>query len=116
MSTLPGKRTAIRKLTLSKRTVEALKPSEKPFIAWDAKLTGFGVRVQPSGVRSYLVNYRTSGGARRAANRRLVIDRHGPVTAGQARQIAHETLGKVAAASRRRRRCCRAGTGGSRRV
>ena len=48
-------------------------------------------------MRSYLVNYRASGGGRRAANRRLVIGRHGRVTAEQARRIAHETLGKVAA-------------------
>ncbi|MDE0333840.1 MAG: hypothetical protein OXI64_02690 [Defluviicoccus sp.] len=42
------------------------------------------------------MNYRASGGGRRAANRRLVIGRHGPVTAEQARRIAHETLGRVA--------------------
>ena len=48
-------------------------------------------------MRSYLVNYRAEGGGRRAANRRLVIGRHGRVTAEQARRIAHETLGKVAA-------------------
>ena len=97
MSTVVGKRTANIKLTLNKRSVEALKPGEKPFIAWDDKLTGFGIRVQPSGVRSYLVNYRADAGGRRAANRRLVIGRHGRVTAEQARRIAHETLGKVAA-------------------
>ena len=97
MSTQSGKRIAHRKLTLNKRSVEALKPGERPFIAWDDRLTGFGVRVQPSGVRSYLVNYRAEGGGRRAANRRLVIGRHGRVTAEQARRIAHETLGKVAA-------------------
>ena len=96
MST-PGKKTAKRKLTLGKRTVEALKPADRPFIAWDDKLTGFGVRVQPSGVRSYLVNYRADGGGRRAANRRLVIGRHGRVTADQARRLAREALGKVAA-------------------
>ena len=97
MSTQSGKRVAHIKITLNKRSVEALKPADKPFIAWDDRLTGFGVRVQPSGVRSYLVNYRTDSGGRRAANRRLVIGRHGRVTAEQARRIAHETLGKVAA-------------------
>ena len=97
MSTQSGKRVAHLKITLNKRSVEGLKPGEKPFIAWDDKLTGFGVRVQPSGVRSYLVNYRADSGGRRAANRRLVIGRHGRVTAEQARRIAHETLGKVAA-------------------
>ena len=97
MSTQSGKRVAQRKITLNKRSVEALEPAAKPFIAWDDRLTGFGVRVQPSGVRSYLVNYRAEGGGRRAANRRLVIGRHGRVSAEQARRIAHETLGKVAA-------------------
>ena len=97
MSTLSGKRIAHLKITLNKRSVEALRPGDKPFIAWDDRLTGFGVRVQPSGVRSYLVNYRAEGGGRRAANRRLVIGRHGRVTAEQARRMAQETLGKVAA-------------------
>ena len=97
MSTQTGKRTAQRKITLSKRAVEALEPEEKPFIAWDDKLTGFGLRVQPSGVRSYIVNYRAGAGGRKAANRRLVIGRHGPVTAEKARRLAQETLGKVAA-------------------
>ena len=97
MSTQSGKRVAHLKLTLNKRSVEALRPGDKPFIAWDDRLTGFGVRVQPSGVRSYLVNYRAEGGGRRAANRRLVIGRHGRVTAEQARRIAQETLGRVAA-------------------
>ena len=97
MSTRMGKRTANLKFTLNKRAVEALKPAEAPFIAWDDRLTGFGVRVQPSGVRSYIVNYRAGDGGRKAANRRLVIGRHGRVTPEQARRIAQETLGRVAA-------------------
>ena len=97
MSSPVGKRVANLKLTLNKRGVEGLKPADRPFIAWDDKLTGFGVRVQPSGLRSYIVNYRTGEGGRRAVNRRLVIGRHGRMTAEQARRIAHETLGKVAA-------------------
>ena len=97
MSTPIGKKTANLKMTLNKRSVEALKPGDKPFIAWDDRLTGFGVRVQPSGIRSYLVNYRAGEGGRNAANRRLVVGRHGRVTAEQARRTAHETLGRVAA-------------------
>ena len=89
--------TANLRITLTKRAVEALVPGDKPFIAWDDRLTGFGLRVQPSGVRSYIVNYRAGGGGRKAANRRLVIGRHGRVTPEQARRIAHETLGRVAA-------------------
>ncbi len=97
MSTQTGKRTANLKLTLNKRNVEALKPRHKPFIAWDDRLTGFGIRVQPSGMRSYIVNYRAGDGGRKAANRRLVLGRHGRITPEQARRLARETLGRVAA-------------------
>ena len=37
-----GKRIALNKLSLTKRTVEALKPAAKSWIAWDDTLTGFG--------------------------------------------------------------------------
>ncbi|MCY4489569.1 MAG: Arm DNA-binding domain-containing protein, partial [Deltaproteobacteria bacterium] len=57
-------------------------------------MPGFGLRVQPSGVRAYIVNYRVGTGGRRATNRRLVIGRHGRVTADQARRLAQETLGR----------------------
>ena len=96
MSTQSAKRTANLKLTLSKRAVDALKPADKPWIAWDDKLTGFGVRVQPSGTRSYIVNYRAGDGGRKAANRRIVVGRHGRITPEQARRNAQEILGRVA--------------------
>ncbi|MCY4486726.1 MAG: hypothetical protein OXF11_06355 [Deltaproteobacteria bacterium] len=32
------------KLTLTKRTVDALEPQDKLWIAWDDRLSGFGVR------------------------------------------------------------------------
>ena len=59
-------------------------------------IMGFGMRVQPSGVSSYIVNYRAGDGGRKAANRRLVIGRHGRVMPEQARRIAQKTLGQVA--------------------
>ena len=34
----------------------SLEPAGTPWIAWDDKLTGFGVRIQPSGVKSFIVN------------------------------------------------------------
>ncbi|MDE0035826.1 MAG: Arm DNA-binding domain-containing protein [Deltaproteobacteria bacterium] len=68
------------KLTLTKRTVDTLEPEDKPWIAWDDKLTGFGVRVHPSGAKSYVVNYCA-----------------GRVTPDQARRLAQELLGRVAA-------------------
>ena len=43
------KRVARVKLTLTKRTVEALKPADRPWTAWDDKLTGFGSREPTQG-------------------------------------------------------------------
>ena len=83
-------------MPLTARTVEALQPEEKSYTAWDSKLTGFGVRVQPTGLRSYLINYRAGDRGRKAPNRRLVIGRHGLITADQARRRAREILGRVA--------------------
>ena len=91
------KLTAKVKLTLTKRTVEALEAEDKPWIAWDDKLTGFGVRVHPSGAKSYVVNYRAGNGGRKAPNKRVVVGRSGRVTPDQARRLARELLGRVAA-------------------
>ena len=91
------KRMAKVRLTLTKRSVDGLLPSARPWIAWDDKLTGFGIRVQPSGTKSFLINYRADGGGRYSPNRRLVIGRYGRVTAEQARRKAQALLGRVAA-------------------
>ena len=53
MEHLSGIRTATAKLTLTKHTVEILKPAENSWIAWDDKLTGF--------VTSKFADLRTSG-------------------------------------------------------
>ena len=91
-----GKRIAKVRTTLTKRTVEALKPEEKSWIAWDDKLTGFGVRVQPSGTKSFIVNYRAGSGGRKAPNKRVVIGRYGRIAPEQARRKAQDLLGRVA--------------------
>ena len=76
-----AKRGARVKLTLTEHTIEALEPAGKSWLAWDDELTGFGVRVQPTGVKSYFVNYRAGDGGRKAPNKRVVIGRHGKVIA-----------------------------------
>ena len=96
MNAPTGKRTARRSLTLNKRNVEALEPADKPYIAWDDKLMGLGIRVQPSGLKSFLVNYRAGDGGRKAPNKRVVIARYGRVAPDQARRLARKMLGKVA--------------------
>ena len=91
-----GKRIALNKLSLTKRTVEALKPAAKSWIAWDDTLTGFGIRVQPTGIKSYIVNYRAGDGGRKAPNKRVVLGRRGGITAEQARHMAQRVLREAA--------------------
>ena len=93
-----GKRIAKTKLALTKRAVEGLKPADKSWIAWDDRLTGFGVRVHPTGAKSFIVNYRSGDGGRKAPNKRVVIGRYGKVAPDQARRLAQRVLGKVARA------------------
>ncbi|MDE3261041.1 MAG: integrase family protein [Acidobacteriota bacterium] len=94
--TTNGKRTAKVKLSLTKRTVEGLQPADKPWIAWDDRLIGFGVRVQPSGAKSFILNYRIGSGGRKARNRRIAIGRCGRLAPEDARRLAQELLGRVA--------------------
>lgn len=77
---------------LTKRSVEKLAVRETDYIAFDSEVNGFGVRVLPSGKRSYMVQYR--GGGR---TRRIAIGQHGTVTVDAARNRAKELLGSVAA-------------------
>ena len=72
---------------LTKRVVDAaeIRPTES-FI-WDAELPGFGLRVLPSGRKSYVVQYRA---ARRP--RRISLGPSTVVTCEQARARATATV------------------------
>ena len=63
-------------------------------MVWDGDLPGFGVRVLPSGRRSYLVQYRTG-----RRSRRITLGPHGVLTADQARGMAIEVLAQVRSGS-----------------
>ena len=76
---------------LTKSIVDAATPREKQFTVWCSELKGFGVFVQPSGSRTYFVDYRNRDGARK----RMTIGRHGKITADLARKFAIATLGET---------------------
>jgi hypothetical protein len=48
-------------LRLNKTTVDALLPRATEYVAWDSALPGFGVRVYPSGMKTYLLHVRVHG-------------------------------------------------------
>jgi hypothetical protein len=77
------------KLTI--RTIDAIKPGEREQFVWDGEMRGFGLRVLPTGVKTFLVQYRT--GASR--QRRMVLGRYGVLSPEEARREAREALAMV---------------------
>ena len=78
---------------ITKRAVDALQPDKRRDVfTWDSELRGFGVRVKPSGVKSFLIQYRNVEGR----TRRLVLGQYGALTSENARVLAREKLAGVA--------------------
>ncbi|MBM3091586.1 integrase arm-type DNA-binding domain-containing protein [Ensifer sp. T173] len=76
---------------LTKRTIDGLQPREKDYFEWDDELPGFGVRVWPTGRKTYVAQYRAG-----KQSRRFKIGVHGPLTVEEARKEAKAVLGDVA--------------------
>ena len=73
---------------LTVRTVLAAKAGERDLFIWDDELAGFGLRVKPSGVKSYLIQYRNLHNQ----SRRHTIGRHGVFSPEKAREKARRML------------------------
>jgi integrase len=78
---------------LTKRFVDAAKANKNgsDAVFWDDAVTGFGLRVKASGVKSWLVQYRNAHGV----SRRLTLGRVGVMTPDQARREAKQKLAAV---------------------
>jgi len=62
-------------------------PTKKPFEIYDSRLSGFTLRVQPSGIRSYY--------ARFGRNRRVALGQVGTIEPDEARERCRKVLGNV---------------------
>ena len=82
------------KARLDKSTVDRAMAEAAPYILWDTELTNFGLKVLPTGVKSYVVKYRLGRG-RAAAQKEYTIGRHGTVTPKQARDQAKLKLAEA---------------------
>jgi integrase len=81
---------------LTKREVDAAKAREGRYHLWDTKLAGFGLRVETSGTKTFVVRYRADGGGRTAPRRFVTIGRLGVLTVDEARKQARILLGAAA--------------------
>src|SRR6516162_10858034 len=89
---------------ITKRTVDAVRPSRVDRFLWDTELKGFGLKVTPAGSKVYILQYRKGGRVRvegaGSCNRwhptkRVTIGRHGALTPEQARDKARALSGAV---------------------
>ena len=79
--------------------VEALEPGEREWRAWDKTLPGFGVRIRPSGTKSWIVRARTRGADGKVRRQRVTIGRCDEVSLEEARAQARRLLGAAAGAA-----------------
>jgi integrase len=75
---------------LTKRIVDQTKPGTGQTFVWDTEVPGFGLRVLPSGQRSYVIQYRARG-----RSRRMTLGKHGALTPQTARKMAIRHLAAV---------------------
>lgn len=78
---------------LTKRVVDGLQSdgAKHGTVFWDTELKGFGVRVFPTGLKTFVIKFRTRGGRQRW----LKLGAFGALTAEQARDRAKVELAKV---------------------
>jgi integrase len=80
---------------ITKRSIDGLTAANREYIAWDREIPGFGVRVRPTGAKSYIVQYR-AGTGRKAPTRKLTLGPVAKLTAEEARTLARKAVGSVA--------------------
>lgn len=77
---------------LTKSLIDQLKNAKTDYTVWDSKVGGLGIRVAPSGRKTFVLYYRAESGKQR----KPTIGRYGAITLDQARSIAREWLGLIA--------------------
>lgn len=80
------------KTNLTERYIKSLTPEEKPYEVIDAGMSGFLLRVQPTGGMTFYVSYRNKSGERQ----RVKLGAYGHITLTQARDLAKQHLGAIA--------------------
>lgn len=78
---------------LTKRVIEARQAGPARYDIWDSELRGFGLRVETSGTKTFIIRYRADGGGRSAPRRFMTVGRYATLSIDQARARARQLLG-----------------------
>lgn len=77
---------------LTKSTIDALEPGDDQKFVWDTELKGFGLKIFPTGAKTFVFQYRTPEGK----TTRLTIGKYSDtLTADQARKLAKDKAHEV---------------------
>lgn len=79
---------------LTKRLIDSLTykaDNDLRQVYWDTEISGFGIRVYPSGKKSFILSYRQNG-----TKRLFTIGQYGNITLDMARELAKKKMGEVA--------------------
>jgi integrase len=97
-----GKRVLQRaKVRLTKSVVADAKAEPKEYMVWDSRVAGFGLRVRPSGAKSFLFVYRTAGGRQGKVRRVTIKTDHPDLAFEQAKELAGQYHGGLDPAGER---------------
>jgi hypothetical protein len=78
---------------LTKRSIDSLPDTDdRETVIWDVDLPGFGLRIKPTGTKSFLIQYRNANGR----SRRVTLGRYGVLTPEEGRGLARHLLADVA--------------------
>ena len=76
------------RMRLSIKAIDTLKPNGRDVVYWDEDVPRYGLRVKPSGVKSFIIQYRTAQGR----PRKLTLGQYGVWAPEQARTEAKRLL------------------------
>jgi len=83
---------SVHRQKLTKRLVESITPDQtKRKYVWDTEIIGFGLRIYPTGRKSYFVQFRNQY----RKNCKIKIGVHGNITTERARDVAVQLMLKV---------------------
>jgi integrase len=80
---------------ITKRVVDCSEPASSRYTVFDSEIKGFGIRVYPSGKKSWIFEYRPGEGGRRVAKKRITIGSSSDFTPDKARKLAENLRAKT---------------------
>lgn len=80
---------------LTRRGIASIVPADKRTVHYDPDLSGFGLRVEPTGRMTFFVEYRPGSGGRSTMKKRLTLGTTAELNPDEARRRAIDTLASV---------------------